>query len=68
MYHFVLSLVVIFFFNSQVSCIQQNYYWRECTGSVLKDAIPAGKDINGQSIYFGQAYVKNQGLILASIY
>jgi hypothetical protein len=68
MYHFVLSLVVIFFFSSQVSCIQQNYYWREYTGSIPKDAIPAGKDINGQNIYVGQAYVKNEGLIVAPIY
>jgi hypothetical protein len=68
MYHFVLSLVVIFFFNSQVSCIQKDYYWREYTGSISKNAIPAGMDINGQTIYVGQAYVKNEGLIVAPIY
>jgi hypothetical protein len=44
-----------------------DYYWREYTGEIPKDAIVGGRDANGRSIYIGQAYVKNEGIVAVQI-
>jgi hypothetical protein len=44
-----------------------DYYWREYTGVIPRDAIAGGANINGEQIYIGQAYVKNSGFIPAQI-
>jgi hypothetical protein len=44
-----------------------DYYWREYTGIIPRDAIAGGANINGEQIYIGQAYVKNSGFIPAQI-
>jgi hypothetical protein len=43
------------------------YYWREYTGEVPEDAIVGGKDSNGKNIYIGQAYIRNEGLLVVQI-
>ncbi|RZC35673.1 DUF3421 domain containing protein [Asbolus verrucosus] len=53
---------------SQVSSLQEDYYWREYTGSIPGDAVVGGKDINGHDIHMGQAYIRNHGLIVVQIY
>ncbi|RZC33801.1 DUF3421 domain containing protein [Asbolus verrucosus] len=65
-----LSLCVIFpaLIISHVSTLQENYYWREYTGYVPPDAIAGGKDINGDDIYIGQAYIRGEGLMVVQIY
>ena len=44
------------------------YYWREYTGVVPPDAVPGGRDANGQITYIGQAYSEGYGLMIAQIY
>ncbi|RZC36411.1 DUF3421 domain containing protein, partial [Asbolus verrucosus] len=51
-----------------VSALQEDYTWREYTGSIPPDAVVGGEDINGKHIYIGQAYVRNEGLIVVQIY
>ena len=44
-----------------------NYYWREYGGKIPADAIPGGRDINGDNVYIGQAYMQNRGLFIGQI-
>jgi hypothetical protein len=44
-----------------------DYYWREYTGIIPRDAVAGGANINREQVYIGQAYVKNHGLITAQI-
>jgi hypothetical protein len=46
----------------------ENYYWREYVGRVPEDAIVAGKTTAHTNVYIGQAYLKNAGLIVGSIF
>ncbi|KYB25002.1 hypothetical protein TcasGA2_TC031416 [Tribolium castaneum] len=55
-------------YSPQYLCLQENYYWRQYTGDVPKDAVVGGQDINHKNIYIGQAYVQNEGLIVAQIF
>ncbi|XP_044262490.1 uncharacterized protein LOC123009958 [Tribolium madens] len=65
----ILSLIYLLLSNShQYLCLQKDYYWRQYTGEVPKDAVVGGQDINHKDIYIGQAYVKNEGLIVAQIF
>jgi hypothetical protein len=44
-----------------------DYYWREYTGIIPRDAVAGGPNINSKQVYIGQAYVKNSGFIPAQI-
>lgn len=45
-----------------------NYYWRDYTGDIPKDAVPGGTDANGDTTYIGQGFVIDIGLIPGVIY
>ncbi|XP_044263432.1 uncharacterized protein LOC123010533 [Tribolium madens] len=65
----VLSLIYLLLSNShQYLCLQEDYYWRQYTGEVPKDAVVGGQDINHKDVYIGQAYVKNEGLFVVQIF
>ncbi|XP_018575569.1 uncharacterized protein LOC108914277 [Anoplophora glabripennis] len=48
--------------------ITYDYYWRNYTGIIPRDAIEGGRDVNNMTTYIGQVSVKNQGVIPATIY
>ncbi|RZC33802.1 uncharacterized protein BDFB_010403 [Asbolus verrucosus] len=70
MSHFLLNFCVVFslLIIAQVCALQEDYFWREYTGSIPEDAVVGGNDINGNDVYIGQAYVKNEGLVVVQIY
>ncbi|XP_068917934.1 uncharacterized protein [Tenebrio molitor] len=61
------AIFVLFTCQTSYSLRDLDYYWREYTGEVPEDAILGGRDINGNNIYIGQAYVKNEGLVVVQI-
>lgn len=44
------------------------YYWRDYKWTIPADAVPAGKDSNGQETYIGQAYMHTDGLFVVQIF
>ncbi|RZC40625.1 DUF3421 domain containing protein [Asbolus verrucosus] len=45
-----------------------DYYWRDYTGEIPRDAVPGGLDINGRTTYVGQAYWNKWGILPGTIY
>jgi hypothetical protein len=62
-----ICVAIIVLFTCQTSYSFKNYYWREYTGEIPKDAIVGGRDIDGKNIYIGQAYIKNEGIMEVQI-
>ncbi|KAJ3636598.1 hypothetical protein MTP99_000129 [Tenebrio molitor] len=60
---FLLLLVPLTFCQDNTA----DYYWREYTGVIPRDAVKGGANINGEQVYIAQAYVKNHGLIPGQI-
>jgi hypothetical protein len=60
---FLLLLVPLTFCQDNTA----DYYWREYTGVIPRDAVAGGANINGEQVYIAQAYVKNHGLIPGQI-
>ncbi|RZC36345.1 DUF3421 domain containing protein, partial [Asbolus verrucosus] len=44
------------------------YYWRDYNGVIPSDALPAGKDFNGDDTYIGQVYTHQYGLFVVQIF
>lgn len=55
-------MIPIFFFQGK------GYYWKEYTGVIPPDAIPGGKDLDGQDTFIGQAYFHKHGLYVVQIF
>ncbi|RZC34219.1 hypothetical protein BDFB_003908, partial [Asbolus verrucosus] len=51
----------------QASAFQKEYYWRDYTGSIPRDAIIGGQTAKGDNVYIGQVYDTNAGLIVVQI-
>jgi hypothetical protein len=62
-----ICVAIFVLFTCQTSYSFKNYYWREYTGEIPKDAIVGGRDIDGKNIYIGQAYIKNEGIMEVQI-
>ncbi|RZC41471.1 uncharacterized protein BDFB_004876 [Asbolus verrucosus] len=45
-----------------------HYFWREYTGEISQDALPAGKDGNGNDTYVGQVYINDYGVFIGEIF
>ncbi|KAK5641168.1 hypothetical protein RI129_009715 [Pyrocoelia pectoralis] len=48
--------------------IIEDHYWRDYTGQIPNDAIIAGTDKQGLPIFIGQVFLKEIGLLPATIY
>ncbi|XP_044252882.1 uncharacterized protein LOC123003904 isoform X2 [Tribolium madens] len=44
-----------------------DYYWRDYHGVIPDDAIPAGKDTHGNTLYIGLAYIRGYELLPGTI-
>ncbi|RZC14261.1 DUF3421 domain containing protein, partial [Asbolus verrucosus] len=53
-----------------VCCCEEipDYYWRDFNGKIPKDALPGGKDVDGEDVYIGQIYVHDHGLLIGTIF
>ncbi|RZC34222.1 DnaJ and/or DUF3421 domain containing protein [Asbolus verrucosus] len=63
----VCLIAAAFVIVNHASSLEENYYWRDYTGSVPEDAVVGGKNVNGKNVYIGQAYDRNVGLIPVQI-
>ncbi|RZC33547.1 DUF3421 domain containing protein, partial [Asbolus verrucosus] len=45
-----------------------HYYWRDYSGKIPEDALPGGKDANGNDVYIAQIYVHDYGLSVGTIF
>ncbi|KAK5638271.1 hypothetical protein RI129_012566 [Pyrocoelia pectoralis] len=50
-----------------LSVILASHYWKDYDGEVPMDAISAGTDKEGKPVYVGQIYMKDHGLLPATI-
>ncbi|RZC34530.1 DUF3421 domain containing protein [Asbolus verrucosus] len=64
--YFYLIILCIAIIHSEEDDV--DYYWRDYTGTIPKDAFPAGKDANGKDTYVGQVYIYGYGLFVGQIF
>ncbi|KAB0790949.1 hypothetical protein PPYR_02749 [Photinus pyralis] len=55
------------FIPYESNAIPSGYYWREYDGTIPTDAVPGGSDKDGNLTYVGQIYMKDYGLLPATI-
>ena len=61
-------LLIILIASSQVLILSLDYYWRDYYGVIPNDAVPAGKDHNGDTLYIGLIYVRGFELLPGTIF
>ncbi|KAJ3645977.1 hypothetical protein Zmor_023592 [Zophobas morio] len=65
-------LVLIFFSQYMLTIANKpncvDYYWRDYYGVIPNDAVPAGKDHNGDTLYIGLIYVRGFELLPGTIF
>ncbi|XP_018570726.1 uncharacterized protein LOC108910566 [Anoplophora glabripennis] len=50
------------------SGLHYDYYWRDYTGDIPRDAVPGGRDVNHRPTYIGHVYVHKYGICTVTIY
>jgi hypothetical protein len=50
-----------------LSLLLVDYYWRDFSSEIPKDAVPGGKDAAGKQTYIGQTYIHNLGVFVMQI-
>ncbi|RZB38913.1 DUF3421 domain containing protein [Asbolus verrucosus] len=62
------SLFLVILCVAEIKSEVVEYYWRDYTGLIPEDAMPGGKDINGNDTYIGQVYIHEHGLYVGQIF
>ncbi|KAJ3660737.1 hypothetical protein Zmor_005173 [Zophobas morio] len=62
---FLLLCQLTLVFGNKWDCA--DYYWRDYFGTIPYDAVPAGKDHNGNNRYIGLVYIRGFELLPATI-
>ncbi|KAJ3660741.1 hypothetical protein Zmor_005176 [Zophobas morio] len=62
---FLLLCQLTFVFGNKWDCA--DYFWRDYFGTIPYDAVPAGKDHNGDNRYVGLVYIRGFELLPATI-
>ncbi|KAJ8920601.1 hypothetical protein NQ315_004740 [Exocentrus adspersus] len=69
-YEYLSTLLLLLFVwpSGVVSKFSYDYYWRDYTGNIPYDAVDGGWDVNNETTYIGQVFVKDHGIIPVTIY
>jgi hypothetical protein len=63
----LLILVASVLLQILVTSASNDYYWRDFSSEISKDAVPGGKDAAGKQTYIGQTYIHNLGVFVMQI-
>jgi hypothetical protein len=63
----LLILVASVLLQILVTSGSNDYYWRDFSSEISKDAVPGGKDAAGKQTYIGQTYIHNLGVFVMQI-